>query len=147
MRWAYRCQQAVQQDIAADFAKDGLTPKQRRDKERRELVAKLTDTSDINVPVAENKRSIEEGRKQLREPARQMGCKTPMERMAEKAKLMQQELDKLKALYPADLPAGSAPAIEAEMTMRFPLKLHGLPKQPSPEMKAKSTEAAAGARR
>lgn len=194
--WAYRCYQAVQQDIAADFAKDGLTPKQRRDKERRELVAKLTDTSDIDRLVEENKRAIEEGRKQLQALAEQMGYKSPMERMAEKAKLMQQEIEKLKALYSEDVQAAAAPAtgrlqplmeemlgnarrslegyiesqtpvpeptdtpstrvydairakvaavkpaIDAEMAKHFPLKMHGLPKQPSPEMKAKAVDAA-----
>lgn len=194
--WAYRCYQAVQQDIEADFAKDGLTPQQRREKEHKALVAQLTDTSDIDLLVAENKRAIEEECRKGEKHAKTLGYQDPMERIETKFKLLQYEIARLKSfITPEDLAKAPAPtgrlesmaqemleqakhslagyiesqtpvpeptdtlstrvyeairaktaavkpAVEAEMAKHFPLKLHGLPKLPSPEMKAKAVDAA-----
>ena len=98
--WAYRCMEMVQKDIAQDFAKDGLTPKERRAKEHRELVAKLTDTSDIDAMIAEQHEAEAKLVKELTEKARKREYLNPLERV----QLKMQWAKKMQALMQREIP-------------------------------------------
>lgn len=110
--WAYRCMEMVQQDIAQDFAKDGLTPKERRAKAHKELVAKLTDRSDIDAMIAEQREAEAKLVKELEEKARKREYLNPLERVQLKMQWVKQMEERLRRKLPAG--AVNAPMTPAE---------------------------------
>ena len=101
--WAYRCMEMVQKDIAQDFAKDGLTPKERRAKAHKELVDKLTDRSDIDAMIAAQKEAEAKLVKELEEKARKREYLNPLERVQLKMHWAKQMQMMLKRDYPAEV--------------------------------------------
>lgn len=113
--WAYRCMEMVQQDIEQDFAKDGLTPKERRAKANKELVAKLTDLSDIDAMIAEQKEAETRIVKELEEKARKREYLNPLERVQLKMQWAKRMEEQLRRKLPAG--AAEAPLSPAEQDM------------------------------
>ncbi len=68
--WALRCYRAVKEDIRNDFEKDGLTPDERQEKRVQDMVAELSDTSDIEALIEEHHKVMEEQRREAEEQAR-----------------------------------------------------------------------------
>lgn len=109
--WAYRCMELVQKDVADDFAKDGLTPAERRRKNTAELVAKLTDTSDVDAMIAEQKEVEAKVVKELEEKARNRQYLNPLERVMLKAQWAKRLGERFRSRMPAgslDEPFGEA---------------------------------------
>lgn len=113
--WAYRCMEMVQKDIAQDFAKDGLSPRERREKANKELVAKLTDMSDIQAMIAEQKKTEEKVVKELTEKVRQRAYLNPIERTQLKLLWAQKMLERL----PGFLPPQAADAPDGQLTQKL----------------------------
>lgn len=112
--WAYRCMEMVQKDIAQDFAKDGLTPKERRAKEMKALVAKLSDRSDIDAMIAEQKEAEARVVKELEEKARKREYLNPLERVQLKMQWAKQMQERMKRDFPAEIQQeGTGPVAEA----------------------------------
>lgn len=98
--WAYLCHQLVTEDIAQDFAKDGLTPAQRRQKQAEELAAKLCDTSDLDAMVEEHRERISKQIENLQQKAREQQYLNPFERARMKIQAIQSAFDEMKASFP-----------------------------------------------
>ncbi len=113
--WACLCLQSVLKDVAADFAKDGLTPRERRKKEMSALADKLSDTSDIDAMVEEQKKLIDEQVKKLEEAAREQKYLNPAERLQLKMAWIKREFEAFRnSLPPGTLGDENGPLLMEE---------------------------------
>lgn len=118
--WAYRCLCMVRRDIEEDFAKRGLTPRQRQQKALESKMKELQDTSEIDALVATNKKAIADAKKSLEEEVSRIGYQNPMQRIQTKWKLIQHELALLKAgLSAEDWGDPEGPCIMEDMVRRM----------------------------
>lgn len=114
--WCWRCLQLVFKDIAEDEAKDGLTPPERREKEIKELAERLSDTSDIDAMVEDQKKLIDDKVRELEEEARRQGYLNPVERVQLKLQMINREFDELKgSLPPGSLGEEDEPGLMSEL--------------------------------
>ena len=111
--WCYLCYRLVAEDIEKDKAKDGLTPKERFEKEQKELVKKLTDTSDVDAMVEARKKELEAQVKELEAAAREQKYLNPVERIKLKLAVLQREY----AEFEQSLPPGSMGKPDGPMAM------------------------------
>lgn len=195
--WAYLCLNMVMDDIAQDFAKDGLTPRERRKAHVEKLTADMTDMSDIDEMVSSRMAYLHDQNKLIEEELSKLEFLSPGDILQKKLAYIQEFIEYMKSELPPEelgspddpifmedelkqlmqaaqknidqlieaqtpkeviiddsvsfTPVYEAlekktqaikPAIEAEMSKFFPLKLKGLPPKPSPEKKAAAVQAA-----
>ena len=100
--WCYRCWSMVKKEIMDDFDKDGLTPTERRDKEIENLAARLSDTSDIETMVDDQKKIIADTMRGLEDEARNQGYKNPVERVQLKLAMIRREFDAICKVLPPE---------------------------------------------
>lgn len=101
--WAYLCLQLVQEDIRQDLAKDGCTPKERRQKGADALAAKLADTSDIEQDISERLQGIEQLRSELEEKVKNRDYLTPDQRLEAKLNYVRQFLEQMRDALPQEV--------------------------------------------
>ena len=118
--WAYLCLQLVQEDIRKDLAKDGCTPKERRQKRIDALAAKLTDTSDIEQDISERMQGIEQLRSELEEKVKNRDYLTPDQRLEAKLNYVRQFLEQMRDALPQEaLGDPNAPMPMEDVVNRF----------------------------
>ncbi len=140
--WALRCYHSVMDDIRRDFEKDGLSPAERRKKRADDMVATLTDATDIQAMVTENEKLMDDELKKSEKLIDDMHPMSPAEVIAKKIAAFKQTIVELGLTAP---PAPLTPPqleaqkkidlwIEEQMSAKMAPYLEAPPAQLPPAM-------------
>lgn len=114
--WAYLCVRLVSEDVARDEASDGLSPAERRKKAARDLAARLSDSSDVQALVDDQKQQLDAATRELEKEAGEQGYLDPAKRIELKLAWVRQAMAQLEAsLPPGSLGSADGPMILPEV--------------------------------